>query len=378
MKLTSFQEIVDAAENGTLISFEHDIWISFHAFILYILDTSSHKEWNELHPRFCRGHSSSDRNRLFREQLKYVGRELFNAFLNSDSWVCHKPFNELQPHQLWCIDFDKSLNNFKYLLSKFKLTADNLQFLIDNKLDRFIELLDGSYIKLNISGDIIDPSILKFYDFSKDIVHSILNKLERFISVDNIRKFCIDLSKNKNKKIIIDAGNVLYSVRGEITEDGYNNLINIIEFLKRINYVPIVIIHTRHLKTKYKGKDKDKGIIDCISKIKKINSKYIFETPYQKNDDFYIIYTGFYLSCQIITNDNFKDHIFKFRTNEVESDENEIENCIEDLIIKYESSKKNLGITPSSIQHISKCIQVIDKMVYIPNLNNNFIGYEIS
>ena len=112
MKLTSFQEIVDAAENGTLISFEHDIWISFHAFILYILDTSSHKEWNELHPRFCRGHSSSDRNRLFREQLKYVGRELFNAFLNSDSWVCHKPFNELQPHQLWCIDFDKSLTSF--------------------------------------------------------------------------------------------------------------------------------------------------------------------------------------------------------------------------------------------------------------------------
>ena len=44
---------------------------------------------------------------------------------------------------------------------------------------------------------------------------------------------------------------------------------------------------------------------------------------------------------------------------------------------KFDSSKKNLGIT-SSIQHISKCIQVIDKMVYIPNLNNNFIVSHIS
>lgn len=113
MKLTSFQEIVDAAENGTLISFEHNIWNSFHFFILYkLLDTSSQKEWNELHPKFCRGHSSSERNRLFREQLKYVGQKLFDAFLNSDSWVDHKPFNELQPHQLWCIDFDKSLTSF--------------------------------------------------------------------------------------------------------------------------------------------------------------------------------------------------------------------------------------------------------------------------
>ena len=272
-------------------------------------------------------------------------------------------------------DFDKSMKSFKYLISKYKLTSDNLSFIVSNKLDFFLKLLDGYYINLDIDKGSSEYKQLKFYEFSEDVVNSTLHKITNFINIQKVKIFCDNLKEIQKKKIIIDAGNVLYSVRGEITVDGYLNLIKIVEFFKRIDYVPIIIIHTRHLKKRFNGEFKENEVIKCIEKLKKINKSYIFETPYQKNDDFYIIYTGLSLSCQIISNDNYRDHIYNFRTNSHESDDNQIENYIDDLVVKYDPSTLDMEITQ---KYISNCIQVTKKKVYIPTNNHKFIEYDFS
>ena len=177
---------------------------------------------------------------------------------------------------------------------------------------------------------------------------------------------------------MIDAGNILFSIKGEVTVEGYKNLIRLIEYFNSRNMIPIVIIHTRHLKKRFKGKEKTNEIVSCIDKIKSCYSKFIFETPYNKNDDFYIIYTALLLECQVITNDHFRDHIYKFRTNNHESDENIIENYIEDLLVKYSPTCHNMGLTDLKLLKFSKCIQFIDKMVYIPTTANGFIKYGIA
>tara|TARA_B100000161_G_C33542179_1_gene411161 strand:+ start:392 stop:1504 length:1113 start_codon:yes stop_codon:yes gene_type:complete len=276
---------------------------------------------------------------------------------------------------LYFIDCDKSIANFNYLISNYKLTGDNVQFLIDNKLDNLIKLLDGFYVSIDTPGSYFSVENLRFYKFSDEVINSTLDKLKQYINTSNLLRFCKSISKYK-KKIVIDAGNLLYSVRGEITLDGYNNLINMVELLKSMNYVPIVIIHCRHLKKRFRGKEKSKDIIWCINKIKSICRKFIFETPYNKNDDFYIVYTALLFSAQIITNDNYRDHIFSFRTNSHEADENVIENYIEDLVVKYNPSLKNFGINSKTISKISKCVQVVENSVFIPG-STDFIRYDL-
>ena len=64
---------------------------------------------------------------------------------------------------LYFVDSDRSLTNFNYLISNYKLTGDNLQFLIDNKLDNLIKLLDGFYISIDMPGSYLSiekPSLL--------------------------------------------------------------------------------------------------------------------------------------------------------------------------------------------------------------------------
>ena len=165
---------------------------------------------------------------------------------------------------------------------------------------------------------------------------------------------------------------------GNITILGYTLLVDLIEYYLGINMIPIIIIHNRHLKTSYKGSSKNSNIIKCIEKIKSYGSKFIFETPYNENDDFYIIYLSLLLECNVLTNDNYKDHIFNFRTNESNSDENMAQNYIDDLTVKYSINCRNLIINEIDSLEFSKCIQIIDKDVYIPTIDNTFIKLSLN
>lgn len=278
-------------------------------------------------------------------------------------------------HYYYSSNFTKSLKSFVYLISNYYLDSSNLFFLIKNKMFKFIELLDGFYIKLKKYDSLTpveDYLLLHKYPFNKDTINMILSQIK--IKKKNILvSFYVDLISIKQNKIIIDAGNILFSFGGNITVSGYNLLIDLIEYYLDINMIPIIIIHNRHLKTSYKGSSKNINIIKSIEKLKSIGAKYIFETPYNENDDFYIIYLSLLLECNILTNDNYKDHIFNFRTNKSNSDENMAQNYIDDLVVKYSIDHGNFIINDIDSKEFSKCIQIIDKDVYIPTIDNTFV-----
>ena len=100
------------------------------------------------------------------------------------------------------------------------------------------------------------------------------------------------------------------------------------------------MIHTRHLKKTFKGNQKDKRIISAIDTIYRLSENLILETPYNQNDDFYIIYLGLLYKSKILTNDNYRDHIFNFRANKIDSDENMVENYIDDLYMPVPKCSK--------------------------------------
>ena len=269
----------------------------------------------------------------------------------------------------------KSNENFIYLINNYYLDCSNLVFLIENKMFDFIKILNGFYIKLTEHSTlepIDDYGKLEKYRFKSDIIEQILSQI-KISKKRNLMSFYRNLEKIDNKKIIIDAGNILFSFGGEVTFFGYKLLLELIEYFLDKETIPIVIIHNRHLKTHFKGKLKDKYIVESINSLNKYKHNFIFETPYNENDDFYIIYLSLILQSKILTNDNYKDHIFNFRTNQISSDENMAQNYIDDLIVKYSIEGGTFIINDIDSEEISKCIQIIGNEAYLPTTDNTFV-----
>ena len=278
-------------------------------------------------------------------------------------------------HYFYSSNYCKSLENFTYLINNYYLDSSNLLFLIENNMFKFIEILNGFYIKLKNYKELVtidDYSILQKYSFDEKIISQILSQINvsKRGKLISFYKNIVDIPQTK---IIIDAGNILFSFGGNITPAGYNLLIELVEYYLNINIIPIIVIHNRHLKTSFKGSSKNTNILNSIKKIKNVCSKFIFETPYNENDDFYIIYLSLLLECKILSNDNYKDHIFNFRTNQTSSDENMAQNYIDDLVVKYSIAAGTFIINELDSMTFSKCIQIIGKKAYLPTIDNTFI-----
>jgi len=272
-------------------------------------------------------------------------------------------------------NYEKALEHFIYLISNYYLDSSNLLFLIENNMFKFIEILNGFYIKLKDYENFVSVdnySILQKYPFDEKIISQIILQIN-ISKKEKLLSFYESVVNIPQTKIIIDAGNILFSFGGNITVAGYNLLIELVEYYMNINIIPIVIIHNRHLKTTFKGSSKSTNIISCINKIKNVCSKFIFETPYNENDDFYIIYLSLLLECKIFSNDNYKDHVFNFRTNETSSDENMAQNYIDDLVVNYSIECGKFIINDFNSMTFSKCIQIIDNDAYIPTIDNTFV-----
>jgi len=282
-------------------------------------------------------------------------------------------------HYYYLIDYIKALDSFNYLIENYYMDSSNLDFIISNHMDKFITLLDGYYIKTSNSNNLLsvdDFSILSKYPFNQHIINDTILKIKDKINEEKILKFNKIIESYKTtEKIIIDAGNILFAVNGNITLTSYIHLIKFIKYYKNNNIIPIIVIHTRHLKKTFKGNQKDKRIISAIDTIYRLSENLILETPYNQNDDFYIIYLGLLYQSKILTNDNYRDHIFNFRANKIDSDENMVENYIDDLISKYKIQGDMLIIDHISSLNISKCIQIKNKLIYIPTIDNKFIKY---
>lgn len=79
---------------------------------------------------------------------------------------------------------------------------------------------------------------------------------------------------------------------------------------------PLLILHERHLdlidSSSHQGlsasvvPDKYKAIVNSW-----IESSRLFATPRSSNDDWFWLFGAAYLDCQVITNDEMRDHHFK-------------------------------------------------------------------
>ncbi len=268
-------------------------------------------------------------------------------------------------------DYLKSLENFIFLIENYNLDSSNLEFILESNMEKFLFLLDGKFIKLEKTYSlqyVRDLSNIKKYNFNKIIVDKILEK----ICIDINKKDCLKLINKVNEfkmnKIIIDGGNILFFYNGKICKKGYQLLLDLINYFYDQNIIPILVIHKRHLKL-----NKNNNINKIIIELIKLNDEFIFRTPYNKNDDLFILFIGLNLECNIITNDNFKDHIYKFRTNGKDSEENLVEKYLEDLICKYSINFSNFKIEKLDYLNKSMCIQINNNRVCIPTTEDRFV-----
>lgn len=107
----------------------------------------------------------------------------------------------------------------------------------------------------------------------------------------------------------------------------------------------------------------------------KTNEIIYYLTPYAINDDLFILW--FFLKTKstafLISNDKFRDHIFKFETSQkkLKSDFNlnQFYHIIQQQKLEYNIDNYKINSKPI----VSKCIQVIDNNIFVPHNLGNFI-----
>jgi len=243
-------------------------------------------------------------------------------------------------------EFNKDLFNCK--VNIYIITPKNISFIIENQLNYLLNLLDGKFIKGEKKDFPIltDTSILKKYKmrgFTEDYIKKISQDINNKKSLED---FIIYLEKNNNYDVILDAGNILHSSSKGIEDP--KNLKSVIDYYNKNNLKPLIIIHQSHIK-------------NCK---KYLTNELHFYTPIKNNDDLFILVAYLKKMCTIITNDQYGDHIDKYKS-EIRNHSNDLGGHLKDdiqnyKINNYEFYKLNI------INNYSNCIQVINKYIYIP------------
>lgn len=246
------------------------------------------------------------------------------------------------------IDKRKGIMFFQKKIMK-KVLNNNITFK-PKDIDAIISLNDSTIIKslkglgFKTSFEGIEINIPS-YSFSETILFQYMKKIKS--RVDNI---IIDKIMSFDYDSVIDGGNVLHFEKGKLMDKSFINLENII---KCYNGNPLIILHSRH-KKKYKkffGK----------------KHKVVF-TPYNQNDDIYIIIASMIRNAMIITNDNFGDH------NEIFSKDNFLRNYFDEKTIKYNYQGNDKYVFEKIKYSI---IRVINNIVFIPSIKGGFFIYNL-
>lgn len=185
-------------------------------------------------------------------------------------------------------DYIKSLSIFRKI-NYNNLEMKDINFIINNSLIKLLYELEELFICTTIETNITILDNIKLKINNIDLI----NNIEQNIKMNILNK----LNKlNYNYDFIIDAGNILHSFQGSINENSINGLIKI---LNTCSSNILIIIHNKHFKNEL---------------IKNIIIKYnYFLTPYNNNDDLYILWFFFKQNASIITNDKFKDHNYNLK-----------------------------------------------------------------
>ena len=280
-------------------------------------------------------------NGLLSNLLKYYiiieNKELINLLLNNNK-LMKRDYLLLSQYY-----YNKNYNITIDIFNKIdftKLETKDIDFIIINKMEKLLYLLDGQFISSSINLNTFSDK-LKLYYIPEININIYLNLLEKKFSSKILNKLKNFKLLVPNITYIIDAGNILYSDCGNITIKSINGLKLILQKLDNL----IIIIHEKHFSHPL--------ITELIS-----HYDY-YLTPYKYYDDIFIIwlFLKFYTKCYIISNDKFEDHMYYLNFNRNDK------NLLLQQIINFSIKNYNLIDIPT----YSKCIQIIDNDIYIPN-----------
>lgn len=269
-------------------------------------------------------------------------------------------------------DFEIANNYLKKALENVKLNTESLilnkdiNFIIQNNLIKLIPFLENIFVEsdLNIQEIKCDyefiTELLPLKAMNDDTMKSLLSHIEQLIPQKTINT----IKKKDDYDVLIDGGNIIHSRSGFIDKVSlYDLKIMMIQIKDKFNN-PLLIIHEKHTKT----------IPLLLQSLKELKIDY-YLTPYGLNDDLFILW--FFLMQKskafIISNDKYRDHIFKLETSKKELTNdynlNEFNHIIQQQTLNYNIIKNTIKDKPK----YSKCIQCCDKYVYIPYTNNKLL-----
>lgn len=250
------------------------------------------------------------------------------------------------------------------VIGRFEILQKDLEYILEYKLIKLIPLMDGLFIKSALCDyKMLTPEeveytfkqtdSLKMYTIPSKQIESILTEVQKESG----------LVINVKHKIsaIIDGGSVIHSRCGNISVNSLNDLVMISKVVQTTLGDPLVVIHKRHLKT-----------IPNLEKELQKNGIVYYLTPHKMNDDLFIL--NFFLSLgtkpYIITNDMYRDHIFKFEKSKgIKFGLSQFKDVVEQQTISFDITRNWLNFKPD----VSVCIQKYGEHYIIPHVNGNFL-----
>ncbi len=257
---------------------------------------------------------------------------------------------------LYCItiypyNIDESIHVFNtFIKSKEQLLKKDIDKLIEHKCYELLKQLDGYYIlcnhKTNIFYENINESTLCSLNLKKYDIMNIRDEIIMYYK-NILNKYYEEFIFNLKKvDVILDGCNISY--HNHRTLD-YKYIIKILKHALQKYKNPLFIIHKRHLKSKCNN----------IKILKTKYKKYLYTTPYNVYDDYFLILGMIYNNIPVITNDIFRDHVFDmFKLFDTKN--NRIKNYISEMILSYNKDEI------SNKEKYSKCIQCNNNNIYIP------------
>ena len=238
--------------------------------------------------------------------------------INSGEILMKRDYLSYLTH-LYKSDYEKAMTLFHSIVPKYDFSSKDIQYIIDNQMISLCYYLENYYYGLDIrKNDVLDFSIMTYNNPLIKDVSKILDYIVTKFKDSSERVKLDDCIKDVD--VIIDGGNISYFMgKGHPTYRGFENILRMVGNRYKN---PLLIIHPRHLKNKI-----------VKESLKKTKMRY-FITSRGINDDHYIVYSVIKNNCDVITQDNFRDHIFDVSTH-IGDIKNSVRHYIDEKIIKY-------------------------------------------
>jgi len=233
----------------------------------------------------------------------------------------------------------------------------DIRMMIENELNYLIPMLDNKFIQVDIPPTIDTSPELRYCPLPK--IDTYIEKLTSIIKNKRDLETFIDCIQSKHFNLIIDAGNIIHSRDGQIRPE---DLIQLVDKINQMGLRPLVLLfHSRSKMIPTLDK-----AITCL-------------TPPNVNDDYFILLAYLInlkkgIPTHILTNDEYQDHVLLM--NDGKNVNSDFAGHLRDDQIRYRNLFGNIHIiTP--IKSYSNCIQIIDRIAYIPTTEGGFIRVHV-